>query len=366
MSESHYAKDIHRMLASLNEPGDGQEDQTLPEEEAVQEIHVYPVEGGGILLTKEPLEDDPPATIIDSEPPTTPLAARVATQREPPYFLYFVLLLLLFLVMDAANSQLIALLTPTATITITPDVRTMTLQSTAQLGKLLSPITVTESQTVPTTGHGHQDARQATGTLTFYNGLFTAQSIAQGTVFTGSDGVTIATTQPASIPPGNPNTGYGTATVTAQVLQKGAAGNIAAGDITITIKNGLQVKNSQFTGGQDERDYMTVSPRQTRTPAMPRHRANPQCSHSMNRRPISRCNCTASGKRCYSHLSTCSMLNGQVQQRIKTLLAGQPRLTAHVLLQPGIHTASITGIADNQLLPDDLTHLHLLIMYLSF
>jgi hypothetical protein len=62
------------------------------------------------------------------------------------------------------------------------------------------------------------------------------------------------------------------------------------------------------------------------------------------------------------------MLNGQVQQRIKTLLAGQPRLTAlHMLLQQtGIHIASITGIADNQLLPDDLTHLHMLVIYLSF
>ena len=57
-------------------------------------------------------------------------------------------------------------------------------------------------------------------------------------------------------------------------------------------------------------------------------------------------------------------LNGQAQQRIKTLLAGKPRLTALRLLlqQTGIHTASITGIPDNQPLPDDLTHIHLLIV----
>ena len=61
-------------------------------------------------------------------------------------------------------------------------------------------------------------------------------------------------------------------------------------------------------------------------------------------------------------------LSEQAQQHLKTLLAGQPRLVAlHWLRQqPGIHTASISGISDNQPLPDDLSHLHLLIMALLF
>ena len=61
-------------------------------------------------------------------------------------------------------------------------------------------------------------------------------------------------------------------------------------------------------------------------------------------------------------------LTEQAQQHIKTLLASKPRLTAlHLLLQqPSIHTASITGIADNQPLPDDLSHIHLLIVLLLF
>jgi hypothetical protein len=59
-------------------------------------------------------------------------------------------------------------------------------------------------------------------------------------------------------------------------------------------------------------------------------------------------------------------LNGQAQQRIKTLIAGKPRLAAlHLLLQQtGIHTASISGISDNQPLPDDQTSIHLLILLL--
>ncbi|HEY6539850.1 MAG TPA: hypothetical protein VIZ18_02890, partial [Ktedonobacteraceae bacterium] len=62
------------------------------------------------------------------------------------------------------------------------------------------------------------------------------------------------------------------------------------------------------------------------------------------------------------------MFTEQAQQHLKTLLAGQPRLVAlHWLMQqPGIHTVSISGISDNQPLPDDLSHLHLLIVTLLF
>jgi hypothetical protein len=65
--------------------------------------------------------------------------------------------------------------------------------------------------------------------------------------------------QPAYIPAGNPTIGYGEVTVTAQAVQKGKAGNIAAGDIAITINNGLLVKNTQFYGGQDERNFLIVT-----------------------------------------------------------------------------------------------------------
>ena len=82
-----------------------------------------------------------------------------------------------------------------------------------------------------TTGHGHQDARAATGTVTFYNGLFTQQFVASGTVYTGQDGVAIVTTQDATIPPGSPGTGYGTVTIAAQAVTAGTSGNIQAGDI---------------------------------------------------------------------------------------------------------------------------------------
>jgi len=52
---------------------------------------------------------------------------------------------------------------------------------------------------------------------------------------------------------------YGEATVTVQALTKGAAGNIQAGDITATIANGVLVKGSAFSGGQDAREYPAVA-----------------------------------------------------------------------------------------------------------
>ncbi len=51
---------------------------------------------------------------------------------------------------------------------------------------------------------GHENASAATGTVTFYNGLFTAHLVPQGTVFTGSDGIQVMTNADVSIPAGNP------------------------------------------------------------------------------------------------------------------------------------------------------------------
>src|SRR5207248_7333229 len=95
---------------------------------------------------------------------------------------------------------------PIATITIIPKSQQVILNGTLQLGRLLQPITISQSQTVATTGHGHQPAEQARGYITFYNGLFTSQTIAAGTILTGSDGVQISTDQEAIVPAANPPT----------------------------------------------------------------------------------------------------------------------------------------------------------------
>ena len=66
---------------------------------------------------------------------------------------------------------------PIATVTLVPRSQTITLSGMLQLGRLLHPITISQSQTTLTTGNDHQDARAATGAITFYNGLFRSQTL---------------------------------------------------------------------------------------------------------------------------------------------------------------------------------------------
>ena len=124
---------------------------------------------------------------------------------------------------------------------------------------MLTPITLSQTATAPATGKGHQDARSATGTLTFYNGSFAAQTVYADTVFTGADGVQVVTDETAAIPPNNPPMD-GQASTPAHAVNTGLTGNIQPLDINGTVSNSLYVKNpASFTGGRDERDFQTVA-----------------------------------------------------------------------------------------------------------
>jgi Baseplate J-like protein len=435
---SQYAKEIKHILATLNEQGD-EDDASLPDEEELDTIHVYPVEGGGLLLTRTPLEDEQaaPPPVIESRDDS--LTGRHPAKTPPPFVL-FLLLLCVFVLGDLADTQLIALLIPTVTVTIVPQTHTVTttanLPAAAIRAYNFAPLTLSLSQMAPATGTGHQDARQATGTVTFYNGLFTPQFIAQGTMFTDNDGVKIATTQPADIPAGNPTTGYGTVTVAAQAIQTGAAGNIAAGDITVTINNGLLVKNGPFRRGQDARTFAVVTKediQQVVTQLTPRlHQSeqaaltsqlqanealfSPTCTPTMStdHQPGDEAThvtitmaetCAAAA---YNQQSVQAqgelLLNEQArtlskgyrlvgdihptilakqaaasirvqftgtylyqinQQALITLIAGQPKQHALFLLAGirGIQHITITGIADDNALPIDTTHIHIMLLY---
>lgn len=146
-----------------------------------------------------------------------------------------------------------------ASITTTLDVPTQT----------LAPITITRSATIATTGTGHQDARAATGHLTFYNGLSTGQTISAGTVLTSRDGEQIVTTQDALIPAADttttpPTDGY--VTVSAHVVQAGSKGNIAAYDVSVVFSPSITVKNlAAFQNGQDARTFRAVAQRDVQT-----------------------------------------------------------------------------------------------------
>lgn len=93
---SQYAKDLPAILATLQE-NDNTAANTNTEEEKgkIEEIHVYPVEGGGILLTKTPIDQDAPQeTIVDSQErdTETPPPKKKRTPVLSAFFPYSLLL----------------------------------------------------------------------------------------------------------------------------------------------------------------------------------------------------------------------------------------------------------------------------------
>ena len=156
----------------------------------------------------------------------------------------------------------VLLFPPLAHITLILKSQEVSATTTLQTGRILAPLTLAQSVTVPTTGRGHQDPKQATGAITFYNGLFSAQTVSAGTTLTGSDGVQVVTDQDAVIPAASPNPpAFGQVTVSAQATSTGSRGNISAYDINETCcANGILAKNTDaFSGGQDERDFQFVT-----------------------------------------------------------------------------------------------------------
>lgn len=201
--------------------------------------------GGEITVDVAPDEQGAPAP----RPPRRPSSLLVAATG------------VLCLAILLAHLLLPVFLAPPATVTIIPLSRDLSTVTTLSLqGRPLGPLTLAQTATVPATGHRHLDALQARGALTFFNGLLTAQTIAAGTVLTGSSGVQVTIERAAFIPAGNPPV-YGQVTVPAHALLPGPQGNLRAGDIhqACCAPSVVADNLAAFTGGQDARDETVVT-----------------------------------------------------------------------------------------------------------
>ena len=127
-------------------------------------------------------------------------------------------------------------------------------------GRELESNSLTKSKTVPATGRAHDDARAATGVITFYNGDVNPLTIPVGVSFTLSNQLTIVTTASVTVQAAiDPLKGEGNAP--AQAVEAGAIGNIPAhaidtrccGSVFLTATN-----TSPFSGGQDARTYSFI------------------------------------------------------------------------------------------------------------
>ncbi|HJT59935.1 MAG TPA: hypothetical protein VJ761_25730 [Ktedonobacteraceae bacterium] len=199
--------------------------------------------------------------------PLPPLAASPQPQQQRGATRLLLLLpLLLFLVLTG-GATLSIVTTPTVTLVLVP--RSTHASLTTQLAhlptRLLAPVSVTGTLSQPTTGHGHQGATYARGTLTFYNGRFAAQTISGGSVLTARDGRQVVVAQSVTIPAASLQQ-VGVASIAAHARQAGRQGNLPALAINLAVSGDLLAKNlSAFSGGSNARDYPAVVKRDLAT-----------------------------------------------------------------------------------------------------
>jgi hypothetical protein len=264
--------DIDRILAEVDAAKPAQEqthDAAAPTEPAelapkrVIDIHVYELAEGEETPRNEE-EQQETSVPIPAEPPHR-------SRRRALFLLIGGLCILLIAVIVAL--LLYPLFVAEATITIIPASKQVSTTNTVIVvtgqptgaqqvpGSMLAPVSMSQVKTVTTTGRGHQDAQPGHGLVTFYNSATSAQTITAGTLLTGSDGVQIVTDQDAIIPAVNYSTStLGHVTVAAHTTMTGPGGNIRAGDIYgPCCRLNVSAVNGPFTGGQEARDFQTVT-----------------------------------------------------------------------------------------------------------
>ena len=258
MQQEHkLSEGIEQFLQSFNQEENGEPELKAGEE--IEEIDVY--------FVRRPKKEEGETREDEERPP------RQRPRRTIPFAALLALAVNVLLTLCVVIFVIVPELTATVTVTLVPKSEQLMATGRLQLGRILPPITLSQSQTVQTTGHGHQDAKQATGTLTFYNGQFQSVTIAAGTTLTGASGVQIATDQDATIPAESQTIPpiLGQVTISAHALVPGIRGNIPPGDINQRCcAPSLLVQNTtSFHGGQDERNFPIVSKTDIDSPVTP-------------------------------------------------------------------------------------------------
>src|SRR5260221_909723 len=178
--------DVQLVMQHIYNEASGTHDNE-PEEEIIH-VHHFPdaklIElPDGTVILKKTESTHTTIPIVESKPEDS-------QANQPPMLpAYLMVSIFLLLALSSILFQLSVLFHPlTAHITLAARSQTVSLTGTLQLGRVVNPITLSQSQTVPATGHGHQDARAATGSITFHNASFSSQTVNAGSVRTGPDG----------------------------------------------------------------------------------------------------------------------------------------------------------------------------------
>jgi hypothetical protein len=275
-------EDVDRILADLEDsealPTPGEEAPARPIR--LDDIHIYDLPPKDPVASVPTVESDVQAPESATSPldaqETVPPASAMQKQAAPRRRLPFVLVGIVAGPMSAlvlVVISLVPLLTPPVTVTIIPEMATITTTTEATLvttgkadpacheipARWLPMLSLAQAQTVPTTGTGYQPAQAAHGYVTFYNAYPATQIVMAGTLLTGADGKEVVTDSEAVIPAGTLSTN-GAVTVSAHAVEPGPAGNIAAHDFYgPCCRENVFVQNQQaFHGGADARSYPMV------------------------------------------------------------------------------------------------------------
>ncbi len=241
------------------------------------DVHIYDQpaqEEVETVNSEQSIEDGQAEPQENNQAPHEQDAARPSQRRPRLKTLLFALLILCLGTSGAVlfATSIFPHLTPDATVTIVP--RTQQVAMTTKIsvvpgqtdtteqhiqGRVLPTITMSQAQSIVTTGTHHQDASSAHGTITFYNFATFSQTIPAGELLTGADGVQVVTDQDAFIAAGTLAIN-GRATVRAHTIMTGPAGNIRTGDIYgPCCRVNISAVNSTFAGGQEARTYQTAT-----------------------------------------------------------------------------------------------------------
>jgi hypothetical protein len=183
--------EITRILKDINRQSENTNCNSSQDEE-IETIHLY-------IYKEEPKRNN----VVDADK---------SKNKTHPFGLIIACFIASLLPIFAIAFQIYVLFNPPTTIiTLIPIQKELSLKANILavsnpspneiLSYLLKPITITESKISPATGRGHQNAEFARGTITFYNGSSTSQTIPQGTQLTGKDGVNVVTDNAVIIPP---------------------------------------------------------------------------------------------------------------------------------------------------------------------
>ncbi|GHO73997.1 hypothetical protein KSD_17680 [Ktedonobacter sp. SOSP1-85] len=231
------------------------------------EIHIYP---------REEAEPEKPANTVESvlpinqEPEPRGRKLRAWAKEHAHLLVSTSVMVCACAILIGCLLYLFPLWTATTTVTLVPATHTIVTRLTVTIGsinpthsqipgRLLPTVTMSQAQTVATTGKAHQDAQSAHGSITFFNAATYVQTIPAGTLVTTASGTQVATDQDITIGAANYPT-FGQASVSAHATVAGPAGNLKAGAIYgPCCRVNISAVNGAFSGGQDARDYQTVT-----------------------------------------------------------------------------------------------------------